>query len=381
MKTIDKYISRNFFAGYIISAAVLVGLRMLIDLFVNFDEFAETEGLLPMLNNIFTFYAVQSAVYFRDFAGVIAVFAAAFTLGRMTRDNELVAIMASGISLKRVIAPILAAAALMTGLLIIDQEIIIPGYANLIVRSHDSINQASEMSVECLTDSSGNIIYAGSFSEADKNMKDLTVVLSDEDGTRNTAEGWIKADMAVYKGKGEWKLYSKAGKDKENKPLYKAGTEIELFSKQSGSRLDTTKKMVYSYNTDLTPETIPVRNKQKNIDLLSSAQLARLAESGARVRDRARLYVQRYSRFTDPIINFVMLMVALPVLVCRDKKQMKFAALKSFSITAACFIFTFACKIVATEPIMGKIMPDFWAALPVIVFMPIAVVEMSSIKT
>ena len=58
MKILDKYIAKNFIIGYLISLMVLVGLRIVIDLFVNLDEFAEHANLGPMavLGNVFLLY-------------------------------------------------------------------------------------------------------------------------------------------------------------------------------------------------------------------------------------------------------------------------------------------------------------------------------------
>ena len=84
MKTLDRYIAKNFAIGYAIAFGVLIGLRIIIDLFVNLDEFTEHAGLgtLAVFRNIFTFYGLNSTVYFRDFAGMITVNAAAFSLGQ-----------------------------------------------------------------------------------------------------------------------------------------------------------------------------------------------------------------------------------------------------------------------------------------------------------
>ena len=79
------------------------------------------------------------------------------------------------------------------------------------------------------------------------------------------------------------------------------------------------------FESDVTPEDIPVRRQEGYKSLLSSSQLAQLAEKGTRVKDLAELYSQKHFRITDPIINMVMLMVALPILVCRDPKAMKTA--------------------------------------------------------
>ena len=76
-----------------------------------------------------------------------------------------------------------------------------------------------------------------------------------------------------------------------------------------------------------------------------------------------------------------MLMISLPILVCRDPKSMKSAVLISFTLTGACFIATFVCKILATEVVFDKVMPELWAWLPVFVFLPVAFIEMDSMKT
>ena len=45
MKTLDKYVTKNFLTGYLIAFAVLMGLRIMIDVFVNIDEFTERADL------------------------------------------------------------------------------------------------------------------------------------------------------------------------------------------------------------------------------------------------------------------------------------------------------------------------------------------------
>ena len=139
MKILDKYVAKNFLTGYAISFCVLMGLRIVIDLFVNLDEFTEHAdlGAAAVIRNVLTYYALNSMLYFRDFAGMITVVAAAFSLGRMVRSNELVAVMASGVSLRRVIAPIIILALLLSVLLVVDQELLIPPLGDKLVRDQD----------------------------------------------------------------------------------------------------------------------------------------------------------------------------------------------------------------------------------------------------
>jgi lipopolysaccharide export LptBFGC system permease protein LptF len=116
------------------------------------------------------------------------------------------------------------------------------------------------------------------------------------------------------------------------------------------------------------------------MDLLSSYDLVRLARQNP--KDLARLYAQKNFRLTDPIINLVMLMISLPVLVCRDPKSLKSAVFISFALTGLCYIIAFISKIFASEVIIGGgAMPALWAWLPIFIFLPIAVIELDSMKT
>jgi lipopolysaccharide export LptBFGC system permease protein LptF len=109
--------------------------------------------------------------------------------------------------------------------------------------------------------------------------------------------------------------------------------------------------------------------------------LSQLAARGTNLKDLAFLYSQKHFRVTDPIMNLVMLLVCLPVLVCRDPKAMKSAITISFAITTASLIVNFVCKMFATEEVFGIVVPELWAWLPVIIFAPIAVYEIDSMKT
>jgi lipopolysaccharide export LptBFGC system permease protein LptF len=115
--------------------------------------------------------------------------------------------------------------------------------------------------------------------------------------------------------------------------------------------------------------------------MLSSRQLAVLSAQRTKIKDLAQLYSQKHFRITDPIISLVMLMVSLPILVCRDPKSMKSAIMISFATTTACFVTTFICKMFAVEVVFDRVIPELWAWLPVFIFAPIAFIELDSMKT
>jgi lipopolysaccharide export LptBFGC system permease protein LptF len=173
--------------------------------------------------------------------------------------------------------------------------------------------------------------------------------------------GRISAEKAVYNTQtGSWDL-----------------TNGQFIEKGSPAGVQP----IASYTSSITPKDLPVMRRARFITLLSSHQLSVLANQKTKIKDLAQLYSQKHFRITDPIINLVMLMVCLPILVCRDPKSMKSAIMISFGTTAACFIVTFACKMFAVEAVFDRVMPELWAWLPVFIFAPIAFIELDSMKT
>ncbi|MBN1796251.1 MAG: LptF/LptG family permease [Sedimentisphaerales bacterium] len=365
MKLLDKYVARNFLTGYGIAFAVLMGLRILIDLFVNIDEFAEHAdlGALAVTYNILSYYTVQSTLYFRDFAGMITVVAAVFSLGKLVRSNELIAVMASGVSLKRIIVPIVVLAIVFTCVFVIDQEFIIPPLAPELVRSHDALPGQETYDVDFISDSNGALVCAQQFDVKDFTLHYPTIFtrLRIPNTLKWTVIGQITAKEAVYNyEKQRWDLRD------------------GLYAEKAHARAP--KPQEY-FETDLRPEDIPIRQRAGFKTLLSWRQLSILASAGTKVKDVAQLYSQKHFRITDPIINLIMLLVALPILVCRDPRTMKSAIMISFATTTACYITTFACKMMATEVVFERIVPEFWAWLPIVIFFPVAFVELDSMKT
>jgi len=365
MKVLDKYVARSFLTGYAIAFCVLIGLRILIDLFVNLDEFVENAdlGAMRVAWNILAYYGVQSVLYFRDFAGTIIVVAAVFSLGRMIRANELTAVMSSGVSLKRVIAPIVILSLVLTGLLVVDQELVIPPLGAQLVRSHDAVPGEETYNIWFITDANGSLICSQSFDVKTSTLRKPTIITrqKQKDSLIWQVTGRIDAEKAVFNSQTErWDL--------------EEGVFTSTLSEDPASRAKY-------YVTDLKPADIPIRCESRDKTLLSSRQLAALAAQGAKVRDLQQLYSQKHFRITDPIMSMVMLMVSLPILVCRDPKAMKSAVMISFLLTGACMLTGFACKMFATEALFDKVMPEFWAWLPVFIFLPVAILELDSMKT
>jgi lipopolysaccharide export system permease protein len=368
MKILDRYIAKSFLVGYAIAFCVLIGLRVIIELFVNLDEFSElsNHGALALILHIVAFYACRTTLYFRDISGVITVVAAAFALGKMVRSNELVAMIASGVSAKRIVGPIMILALFFAGLSIADQELLIPRIADKLVQNPDEWEGEESFSVWFLRDGNQSLVCANRYHADTATLYQPTIILRKETSTPGVCEvtGQISAEFARYNSETEaWDL--------TNGLLFSADTD------KPGAQ------HIASYKAPhLTAKDIPINERAGFDSLLSYRQLADMAAHNANIKDTVELLSQKNFRVTDPLINLTMLMVSLPVLICRDPRTMKSAVLVSFLLTAGCFVTTFICRMLATEVVFaGKVLPDLWAWLPVFIFLPIAFVELDSMKT
>jgi lipopolysaccharide export system permease protein len=366
MKILDRYIAKSFLVGYAISFCVLIGLRIIIELFVNLDEFAElaNRGLPAVVFHILTFYAYRTTLYYRDIAGVITVVAAAFSLGKMVRSNELVAMIASGVSAKRIVGPILVLALLFTGLAVANQELLIPAISDKLTQNPDEMEGEETFSVWFVADSRGSLLCSDRYDASTATLYQPTIITRKPTDNAGLWEvtGRISADFAQFDSKtGRWNLTNGVFMGAEPGPL---------------------QPVVSYYAPDLSPKEIPIHQEAGYKALLSFRELSALAAQKTKIRDVVELLSQKHFRITDPLINLTMLMVSLPVLICRDPRAMKSAILVSFALTAACFVTTFVCRMLATEVVLtDRVMPELWAWLPVFVFMPIAFIELDSMKT
>jgi lipopolysaccharide export system permease protein len=270
--------------------------------------------------------------------------------------------IASGVSAKRIVTPILALSLFFTGLSVADQELLIPSLSDRLAQSVDDLTAKEFYAIWFMTDGN-DLICSVRYDVGAQSFYHPTII------TRRPSQpglwevtGWISADLATYNPQtGNWDLVN--------------GRFISADS-------TVAPKPVATYHAhDLLPKDIAIRRKSGYNALLSSRQLAALAAQQTKVKDQAQLVSQQHFRITDPLINLTMLMVSLPVLVCRDPRTMKSAVLISFALTAACFVTTFICKMLATEVVFARVMPEFWAWLPVFIFLPIAFIELDSMKT
>jgi lipopolysaccharide export system permease protein len=129
MHIIDRYLLRQYIQTFVICFLSLMGLYVVIEVTTNLGAFLragpKVGGVLPL---IVQFYSTRWILLFEHTSGVLAMVSAMFTIAWIQRHNEMTALMAAGVSRMRVLAPIIAAVAVVSLLSAANREALIPRY-------------------------------------------------------------------------------------------------------------------------------------------------------------------------------------------------------------------------------------------------------------
>src|SRR4051812_33250845 len=137
-RMIDRLMVFSYIKSYVICLVSLLGLYIVVDLFMNVNDFAHAnDGLGKFMAHLGTYYAARTSTIFDRLSEMIVLLAAMFTIALVQRNNELLPQLSAGVSTQRVVRPVLFAACGMLTLATLNQELLIPQLTPLLVLSRD----------------------------------------------------------------------------------------------------------------------------------------------------------------------------------------------------------------------------------------------------
>ncbi len=366
MTTIDRYIARLYLLNTLTLFVMLFSFVVAVDVALNLDRFmgrcAELGAgqdwsllrrLLVTSLLVLDLWWPKLLQLFNFMLGLVLVGAMGFTFTQLVRHREFVAILAGGISLRRLMMPMLAVYAVFTLLQVANQELIIPRIAQLLTRDHGDAGMRNfrGFDVELTADTTGRIFLAERFDPETRTLRGLHVWERSADGV---ALWRVSAPEATWDG-GAWILI-----DPTVQPL---ATE------------DVPGSAIAPIRTGLDPTALLMRRYEGLGQSLSWGQLRALSENApedAAISDRIR-----FGRISLVLTNLLGLVIAMPYFLLREPKNMVVQTLK--------------CAPVAVGAVMGGIIgaaapiPGFPAAFavffPVLVMIPVAIAMFGRIKT
>jgi lipopolysaccharide export LptBFGC system permease protein LptF len=379
--TIDKYVLSSFLKNYIISFFVLIGLYVVLDMVFNFDEFVQVSGreagddagtIFQTVRLISSFYFFQAFRIFNYLAGVIPVVATAFTLMRMSRFNELTALLAAGRPLLRVAAPIIGAAlALNIVLLVVNQELIVPSLIERLTRDRGQNDSSLDNRVlRAMPDGPDKLLFAGRYTPGNSTTP-ATIEVLDVLAKVEDKRTHLIADRATFDPSiNGWRL--------EN------GSLSEIVKPGTGRGGDSVPQAVYT-GEGVNPETIALfLSRGDFVDLLSTSRISELLAQNTGV-GRIDLMRVRDARWANYVLNIVLVLLTIPCVLTREPMQLRTAAGRVFILVGLCMATIFVCQSIAGQPPPNPQLASMWTAamawLPIFIFCPVAVWLLDRLKT
>lgn len=124
MRISDRYILSNFWHNILIGLFAFIAIYITVDISEKIDKFIDGDATIVQA---VSYYIFEFPWIIMLITPVAVLLATVFTLGKLSRDNELTAFISSGTSLIRLAMPLFVSALIITGFSILLNDIVVPG--------------------------------------------------------------------------------------------------------------------------------------------------------------------------------------------------------------------------------------------------------------
>jgi lipopolysaccharide export system permease protein len=373
MKILDRYIARQFLFNVVALFVILFSFVVAIDVSLNIDRFlaaadsaAAAEGrtitgMARMLEGgwmILDWWWPRLLMLFNFLLGIVMVGAMGFTFSQMGQHRELVAVLASGLSLHRIARPILAAALALTTLQIVNQEAVLPAVAPRLTRDHGSAGQRSAQSgrLALTPDGYGRVFSARHFDAEADTLQGVYILERDQAG--NALRVILAAEASWDPGAGAWLLRDAKIESRDGLPV--------------PAKLDR-------IATDLDPTTLRMRRSAIYSQNLGTAKLSEMLDRPGFLDEHSRAQIQRIriGRFSTMAANLLTLLIVMPFFLTREPGNQLARSL----ICAPVAIAGLVGGVLGASAAIPGLPPWLSALMPVLILGPVAVAMVGSVKT
>lgn len=288
---LDRYIIKKFIGTYFFAILLIIGIVIIFDISEKIDDFVEKEA--PLKEIIFNYYSNFIPYFMNMFSPLFVFITVIFFTSKLAANSEIVAILAGGISFKRLMYPyFISAAAIAAFSLLLNLFVIPPANkgrlafeAKYIKKKFENTNRNMHYQI-----SPGTFLYAESFSTWNNTAYKFTLEsLKDHKITSK-----LSAETAVWDStKSCWRL--------NNYHLRKYIGESEII--QTGRTLDTAIVI-----------TIDDFYRKKNIvEQLNYMQLNELIETQQMRGDQMVKYalIEKHTRVALPFSAFILTLIGV----------------------------------------------------------------------
>ncbi len=374
MSLLDRYIVGRILSNFAILFALIFIFADAIDLLLQLDRFVEVAQArtgeagslwrtIVMAGIILDFHGPRIFQFYAYMLGLLSIGAMGFTLAQMHRHRELVAVLAAGVRLHRVAAPLICAVFGLNLLQLLNQEFVLPQLAPLLIRNHGDIGQAGVSGFEILFTADGdrNLLQAPMFDPQTNTLSKPTILVRDDSG-RTVRR--ITADEATWDpGVDAWRL-----------------SQGQVMTPLTGNSIDPSSRFIRQpielFETDLAPEVLKMRQYRQFAAMLSIKQIRKLLKSG-QPEDRDVLIRFWFSRFLAVLINMLVLVITLPFFLLRAPANL----LRQSLLCAGTAIPAMLGALIGLTVDLPGIASSVEVFLPGLVLIPIAMFQVTLVRS
>lgn len=297
MRILDRYVLKEligiFLFGIIAFSSIFVGTGVLFRIAQYMSQYGAP---LSVVVRLFLYSLPEIINYTFPMAMLLA---SLLCMGRLSGTSEITAMQSGGISFKRIAAPILIVAFLVSAFSVIFAEKVVPAskeaYRNIVrVEIMHNTKPKSQDHIVIKNISGGNIstlTYAKSFNEKDGKFIDVTIEQF-EDGRLTKIQ---KAKTALWVDNA-WHMYD--------------GAIYEVIDEKGVQRSLDFKEQIMPL--DEAPEKIA--KNQKDEDEMTISELRDMIKAlDEKEVSTTKYKMEMYQRFTIPMASFVFALVGIPL--------------------------------------------------------------------
>lgn len=363
---LDRHLIYNYLKGYLVCLVSLLGLFVIVDLFTNLDNFAENKnGLWPIIENILLYYSFKIPVIFDRTSEAIILMAAMFTIAWLQRNNEVLPLLSAGVSVRRVVRPVLFAAALMVLVAILNQELVLPRLDWYLTERRTDTAGTTEIPVQGGYESNGIHLSGRVAVKKDMVVYDFVAVFP-------ARAGWDSLTTLQAKDA----RYHPAGSERGPGWLLTNTTPPELPQGARSDVLECITPGTYFLKTkDIDFDTF-IRPKNWYVYYPTFSLLREMAKTHS--TQIAGVAVVFHQRLTRPILGMLLVFMGLSIIL-RDQNRNIFISVGLCLVLCALFFTAgFACKHLGDN---GFLSPALAAWAPVVTFGPLSFVMFDAVHT
>lgn len=348
MKKIDLYIGRKYLVTFFVSLALIIAIAIVFDVSEKIDDFLGRRGKVPPLNEIITVYYANFIPYFASlFAPLFAFISVIYFTSRMAARSEIIAILASGVSYRRILAPFMGSAIFVSILLAVLGNFIVPTSntkKNGFEREYFGFGQFNPRNLHRQI-APNTFLYVEYWNNEAMNGQKLSIETFElkELKTKMMAQSVIYDTLHK-----KWTLVDYMIRTKTT------GNDIIYL----GTQIDTT--------LPFTPEVFQILNR--NIETMNYFELNDFIErekaSGSSMIES--FLIEKYKRWSTPFSTIILTLIAVPL---AGRKVRGGIGLNIALGICLGFTYIFFDKVAVTYAINGNLEPFLAAWLPNIIFL------------